>query len=93
MTLRLNDGGFKTAQAPATVQIFTDSGSLAHFVLGMFAGSELLNAKDSVIALGAFSAYQMSQAECGEPWGRIGGELLEFVLGMFLVRLLPMLLS
>jgi hypothetical protein len=32
----------------------------------------------------AFTGYQISQAGSGEPWSRIGGEFIEFALGMLL---------
>ena len=91
MTLLLNESGVVNGASPASIQIFTDGGSLCHFALGMLAGSELFTAKDSLMLFGGFTAYQLSQAQGGVAWARTGGELVEFVLGMLLMRLLPLL--
>lgn len=90
MTLRLNDGTFGVSQAPANIELLTDPGSIAHLAIGFLAGTRFLTAKDAVLLLAAFAGYQISQAACGgEPWSRIGGELIEFALGMLLARFLP----
>jgi len=88
MTLRLNGDGFEN-HYPACLDMFEGGGSLLHIMAGLAAGSELLTPKEAVIALAAFTGYQLSQAQSGEPFSRIGGELVEFALGMFLARFLP----
>ena len=91
MTLGLNNCGTAAGIHCANVELFSDGGSVCHMALGFLAGTDLFKPKDAVILLGAFAGYQISQANGGEPWGRIGGELLEFVIGMLLARLLPLL--
>jgi hypothetical protein len=48
----------------------------------MLAGSEVLTPKQAVLLLAAFTGYQLSQAQSGEPWSSTGGEFIEFALGM-----------
>jgi hypothetical protein len=88
MQLRLNGDGFEN-HYPACLDMFEGSGSLMHIAAGLVAGSTLLTPQDAVISLAWFAGYQLSQAQSGEPFSRIGGELVEFALGMFLARLLP----
>lgn len=91
MTWLLNESGVAmTGASPACVQVFTDSGSFAHVLLGMLAGSNLLSPKDAVLLATGFAGYQLSQAQ-GVAWSRTGGELIEFAIGMLLARLLPLL--
>lgn len=90
MTLLLNGGSVPANHYPAAVDLFSDAGAFCHMLIGALAGSELLSAKDSVILLSVFTGYQLSQAQAGEPWSRIGGELIEFALGMLLMRLMPL---
>lgn len=92
MTWLLNQDGAQNGASPACVQLFTDSGSLAHLLLGAIAGSEFLTPRDSVIAATAFTGYQLSQAD-GVAWSRTGGELVEFAIGMLLGRFLPQMIS
>jgi hypothetical protein len=93
MYLTLNSESVKTGGYPAVVEMFAGDGTLTHMLLGLLAGSDLLTPKDSVIALAAFTGYQVSQAQSGEPWSRTGGEFIEFGLGMLLGRFMPQLLK
>lgn len=81
MTVQLNsaNGG-----CPAAVDMFSDAGSVWHLGLGMLAGSDLVTPSEKVMLFAAFTGYQVSQAESGETWCRIGGEFIEFALGMLL---------
>jgi hypothetical protein len=88
MTLRLNGEGGVNHHA-ACLDMFEDTGSLMHLLAGVLAGSTLVSPKDAVLGLAAFAGYQLSQAQDGEPFSRIGGELVEFALGMYLARFLP----
>jgi len=64
--------------------LFTDAGSLGHLALGWVAGR--LSGPDALAIFALFSGYQVSQSASGESWPRIGGELLEFGLGMLIAR-------
>lgn len=92
MNLWLNAGCEPTA-SPANVELFTDAGSLAHVGLGALAASQYFTPKDALALFAGFAGYQVSQAQAGEPWPRIAGELIEFGLGMLLMRFLPQILS
>lgn len=70
----------------AHLAMFTDIGSVLHIGLGWCAGE--LPATDAVMIATMFAGYQISQHDSGESWARIGGELLEFGLGMLISRLL-----
>jgi hypothetical protein len=78
---------------PACVDMLGDSGSIMHLLLGALAGSDWFTGKDSIMLLAAFAGYQLSQAHSGEPFSRIGGELMEFALGMLLARFGPGVIS
>jgi hypothetical protein len=69
---------------PPNFQAFTDVGSIGHLALGWFAGS--LSGPDALAIFAVFTGYQLSQSSTGESWPRIGGELLEFGLGMAIAR-------
>lgn len=69
----------------ANLDIFTDVGSILHVGLGWCAAK--LPATDAVMIATMFTGYQLSQHDSGESWARIGGELLEFGLGMLVSRL------
>lgn len=84
MTFLLNNESVKTGGYPASVELFAGPGSIAHLLFGMVAGSDAVTPKESVMMLAAFTGYQVSQAQSGEPWTRTGGEFLEFALGMLL---------
>lgn len=73
-----------TSYHPPCLHMFTDMGSLGHLVLGYFAGQ--LNGGDALAIFSVFTGYQLSQSASGESWPRIGGELLEFGLGMAVAR-------
>lgn len=92
-TLTLNNESVKTGGYPATVELFAGPGSITHFLVGMLAGSDILTPKASVMLLAAFTGYQVSQAQSGEPWSRTGGEFIEFAIGMLLAHYLPRLLQ
>lgn len=69
---------------PPDFHVFTDIGSLGHVALGWFAGG--LSGTDALAIFSIFTGYQLSQSVSGETWSRIGGELLEFGLGMVIAR-------
>ena len=69
---------------PAYFDTFTDSGSLCHVLVGFVAGQ--LRPHDAIATSALFAGYQLSQRHSGESWPRIGGELIEFALGMLLSR-------
>jgi hypothetical protein len=48
--------------------------------MGWVAGQ--LPASQALTLAVIFTGYQVSQTPSGETWGRVGGELLEFGLGM-----------
>ena len=82
ITLNAGSGGI-----PATIAMFTDSGSLFHLAIGYLAGS--VTPKMAIAILAAFIGYQVSQAQAGESWTRTGGEFLEFTLGFLAAMFLP----
>jgi hypothetical protein len=65
---------------PASIDVFTDSGSLFHLAAGVVIG--LLATPWNVGLLAAFSAYELSKAATGEPWTRTGGKFAELALGV-----------
>lgn len=69
---------------PPSFHVFTDVGSIGHLALGWFAGT--LDGADALAVFSIFTGYQLSQSVSGESWSRIGGELLEFGLGMLVAR-------
>lgn len=73
-----------TSYHPPSFCVFTDAGSLGHLALGWFAGT--LSGPDALALFAIFTGYQLSQSHTGESWPRIGGELLEFGLGMLVSR-------
>jgi hypothetical protein len=76
---------------PAQVQMFCDAGSVAHFLYGMVAGSDVVGSRGAVVMLSLFIGYQVSQLEAGASWSRTGGEFLEFAVGMLAAMALPYL--
>ena len=77
-------GGFE--YHPPRFEAWTDAGSLGHLLLGWFAGS--LAPAQALGIFAVFSGYQISQTESGESWARVGGELLEFGLGMLAAQIM-----
>jgi hypothetical protein len=69
---------------PPCIDMMTDIGSIGHVALGWIASG--LKPSEAIAILALFSGYQISQSQSGESWPRIGGELLEFGLGMLLGR-------
>jgi hypothetical protein len=65
-----------------------DPESICHLVLGWFAGN--LSPQVALVVLAAFTGYQLSQAEAGESFPRIGSELMEFALGLLLAQFIKM---
>ena len=65
---------------PACLDMFTDAGSLLHFLLGYLVGN--LPGQQVVTIAVMYTGYQLSQHATGESFPRIGGELFEFALGM-----------
>lgn len=64
---------------PANLAVFTDGGSLCHLVWGFIAGR--LEPVEALALAMAFTGYQVAQGAAGEPWERVGGELVEFAVG------------
>lgn len=73
-----------TTYHPPNFHVFTDAGSIGHLALGWFAGT--LSSSDALAVFSIFTGYQLSQSASGESWPRIGGELLEFGLGMLVAK-------
>ena len=76
-----------TCQYPANLRVFTDGGSACHVAWGAFAGI-LDDPVETIAVLTLFTGYQLSQAQAGEPLSRVGGELVEFGLGLLAARFL-----
>lgn len=67
--------------------VFTDQGSLCHVLVGWLAGS--VTGAEALPVFALFLGYQVSQAGAGdEPLYRVGGEVMEFALGMLLAHML-----
>lgn len=67
--------------------VLTDGGSICHVLTGWAAGHGTATEALAVFAL--YSGYQVSQAGAGdEPLYRVGGELIEFAIGMLLALLM-----
>lgn len=72
---------------PHQPHVLTDSGSLGHLLIGWLAGQ--VPASQALVVFTFFTAYQVSQAGAGdEPLYRVGGELMEFALGMLIAQLM-----
>lgn len=69
---------------PAAVQVFSDTESICHVVLGWFAGR--LPPAWAIALTTAFAGYQLSQAHTQESFARIGGELIEYSIGVMLAQ-------
>jgi hypothetical protein len=82
--MRRNNG---TPYHPACPEVFTDAGSVGHVLIGGFAAG--LPAAEALAVFSLFAGYQISQVDSGESWSRVGGELLEFGLGMLIANLAP----
>src|ERR1039458_1050265 len=74
-----------TLSQTAQPQVFTDMGSYAHVGVGFMAG--YLSPGWALAIAAAFIGYQLSQVSAGVPWGRTGGEVIEFALGAAIAAL------
>jgi hypothetical protein len=74
-----------TLSQTAQPQVFTDVGSYAHVGVGFMAG--YLSPGWALAIAAAFIGYQLSQVSAGVPWGRTGGEVIEFALGAAIAAL------
>lgn len=69
------------------INVFTDGGSVCHVLFGWVAGHGSGTEALAIFAL--YAGYQVSQAGAGdEPLYRVGGELIEFALGMLFALLM-----
>ena len=71
-------------QYPANLIVFSDGGSVCHLISGFMAGR--LEAHETLAVALAYAGYQIAQGGNGEPWPRVGGELVEFALGLAAAR-------
>ena len=67
---------------PPVFDLWSDAGSLAHLGIGFLAGR--MSAPSALAIFAIFMGYQIGQTHSGESWPRVGGELVEFGLGMLL---------
>lgn len=73
-------------QYPASIIVFTDSGSAWHVIIGAVAG--LAPSPWNLSAAAMFAGYEVSKLGSGESAERTGGKFVEFGIGLVLAGLL-----
>jgi hypothetical protein len=64
-------------------EAWTDFGSIVHVAGGWFIAKKL-SPMQALAVITIWTGWQIAQTQSGESWSRVGGELLEFGLGMLL---------
>jgi hypothetical protein len=82
---RLKQGG----PHPASIVMFTDSGSAWHVAMGILAGAVPDPWNLATVAM--FSGYEVSKLGAGESAQRTGGKFVEFGIGILLAALIQFL--
>ena len=79
---RLKQGG----PHPASIVMFTDSGSAWHVAMGILAG--IVPEPWNLATVAMFSGYEVSKLGTGESAERTGGKFIEFGIGLLLAALI-----